>query len=231
MIGMQQVTFHIVGLTPYLQHNARLADPMDWFTREVKKLTDKGVNMTEADEDMKFRLQWEGGLYLDDENRVVVPGTHLVGAFVTAAKAMKKGQQVRNGVMSPQMSFRLGYKGPQDFEALKAAAFGDDARFRDVRMVNPRGKGGKGTKAMKCRPRFPDWSLRFSLLFNDEMVSREQMIRFCEILSTQVGLSDDRNVMGGRFDIREVDGKPYRPASKPTAAVNGAAERNVAAGV
>ena len=62
------------------------------------------------------------------------------------------------------------------------------------------------SKVMRTRPRFDDWSLTFTLMFELEYMQRDQLIEIVQIAGRRVGIGDFRPRFG-RFDLVSIDGK------------------------
>jgi hypothetical protein len=171
----QEIEFKLRGLSPLMYCNPRLANPGDPIVREIKKINAKGKNKTDDDYLRLFDLQWEGGIYIDADRRVIVPGEWIEGVLVAAAKKSRKGQQGKAGI-SCNGSWPLEYDGPKDFDKLAA-----DPRFRDVRNVVINGK----SRVMACRPIFPTWAVTCVVTFDTEIFNLDTV---CEMM-----------VLGGRY--------------------------------
>jgi hypothetical protein len=194
--AFERIEFLIRGVTQHVQHNGQLADQSNPFVIAMKEITSKTArNKTEADFKRLEALEWEGSLYVDHERRVIVPGTTIEGAYFEAAQKKRKGPNARNGIVSPG-DWPLIYDGPKSLEKLK-----EDMRFRFSTIVkNPATKG----RVKRTRPIFRQWELRYILDFRTSMFDRKEIITMTELLGTDIGLSDDRKKMGGRFEIVEV---------------------------
>ena len=192
---LKRVEYKIKGLTQHVQHNGRLLDPLDDYVIAMKKITSKPASKkTEKDLVNLADLEWEGGLYLDDQQRVVVPGSMIEGAIYEAGKTQRQGPSVRNGVMS-DADWPLVHDGPKTLAKLKAAP---EYRFR-VAVVNPSSRG----RVIRTRPRFRNWSLTFQVLYDPAIIGGDDVTKLVTILGSRVGLSDDRKKMGGRFELVE----------------------------
>lgn len=193
--------FHINGLTPHVQHNSQLSDPMNQYTIAIRAITSKTAKKkTEDDFKRLDDLEWEGGLYLNDEKHVVVPGFVIEGAMTEAGRHFRKGKDVRGSVTSFG-DWPLIYQGPKDLEKLKA-----DPNFRlKMSVKNP----STGSRVMRTRPVFKIWELRFQIHFRPDMIDPKSLVDIVKILGSNVGLSDDRTRMGGRFEVlaAEMNGK------------------------
>jgi hypothetical protein len=197
--GYGQIEFLIQGATQHVQHNGQLADASNRYAIAIKELTRK-KNKTEDDFKKIEDLEWEGSLYLDHEQKVIVPGSVIEGAYFEAGKISRQGKDVRNGINS-EREWRLIYKGPQTLEGLRA-----DPNFHFKAIVrNPSTKG----RLARFRPRFHIWSLRYSLKYKLSIFNRSHIIEMTRVLVDDVGLSDDRSKGGGRAIIIEIDGRKY----------------------
>ena len=192
--------FEIKGLTQHVQHNGLLADVTNPYAVAMKEITKK---KTKTADDLKRLedLEWEGGLYLNTDRRVVVPGNLIEGAMFEAGKLTKDGQVVRNSVSSPK-DWPLIYQGPKTVDGLKA-----DPNFR-LRVIvrNPSTKA----RVARVRPVFREWALKFELLYRPDMLSAKEIADMVTRLGSDIGLSDDRKKMGGRFEVVKAEG-PFKP--------------------
>lgn len=87
-----QVTLH--GTKPMIQHNGRLANPLDPYARQLKELTSK---RKKSDEDIDAILQIEarGGCWETTDGLLGVPTGAVWRAIYDAAKGFKLGADVK----------------------------------------------------------------------------------------------------------------------------------------
>lgn len=190
---LESVSFHIKGLTRHLQHNGALSDPTNKFSVAMRAITSKSAKKkTDADYAALDDLEWEGGLYINENGRVIVPGLVLEGALWEAGKHFRMGTVVRGSVTIPDDALLI-YPGPKSIDALRK-----DPRFRCRESTKNPSTGGR---VMRTRPMFRDWELKFTVKFRPDMIDRRNIIDIVKILGTNVGLSDDRRRMGGRFEL------------------------------
>lgn len=182
----------IEGLPPgMLMHNGRLANPLDPLVKELKQYTAKRKK-TDSDLEAMIKLEWYGGLYFDEEQRVIVPTEWLEGMLVEAAKKQRLGRDFRAGLMVPE-SPRLEYDGPKDVDQLWASGRHIDTRKSTV----------NGRAVMRTRAHFPDWRLSFRIAYLPNVVNAQAIIDALELASYRIGLSDYRPKFG-RFTVLEV---------------------------
>ena len=77
---MEQITLHLTGDVALLMHNNVTVNPLDEQTKAIKKYTSKRKK-PEEDHLMIQRLEWEAGLYHDDEIGPYIPGSTSRSAF------------------------------------------------------------------------------------------------------------------------------------------------------
>jgi hypothetical protein len=189
-VAFTEIELNIVGVAPTVMHNGQLADPLNRFAKALKAITGKRKK-TDDDYEEMARLEFLGGLYVDTNGNPCWPGECIESMFKSAARMSKLGKQVERGLWC-NGDWPLAYKGPKDADALWA-----DERFRlTVGAKNP----GSGSRIMRTRPIFRDWSLSFVIQFDPECLNESQVREFCETAGKYVGLSDFRPRYG-RFAL------------------------------
>lgn len=189
--SVEMINVRWTGTRPLLLHNERLADPLDPIAIKIAELTSRGAKekKTEAHIEQVARLEWEGGLYLDDEGRPCVPGFNLVACIRSAAKLSKLGAAVRRAVQCMQVDVLIDYEGPRDLDGMWAAGF-----------VDRRGVKIGQRKVQRVRPKFTAWALTFQLAFVPEQIGRADLVRVMRESGSMIGLGDFRERFG-RFDV------------------------------
>ena len=182
----ESLSVKVRGLTPTIMHNGRLADPMDDIVQQIRAITDKKGNKTDDDRLQLQRLEWFGGLYIDEQRRPCWPGENIEALIRTAAKKTKKGILVQIGVQVPD-NVPVIYEGPKDLDKLY-----EDSRFRLVK----RAVVGRSS-IVRTRPIFPvPWSLEFVVRYTKQKVNRPNLITWIELAFSEIGLSDWRPKYG-----------------------------------
>ena len=186
--GYEPIEVAIRGFSPLMLHNGQLVDPLNRFSKAMKEITSKR-NKTDDDYRRLADLEWEGSLYLDAEERVVVPGENIEGMLADAGAKHKCRDAVRMGVICDGL-WRLEYDGPTDLDALRA-----DARFRDKRRVPV-----KQSAVIRCRPIFVPWALAFTVHFLPDVLSEDRVIQLLNVGGRIIGLGD-YTPKYGRFEV------------------------------
>ena len=175
-----------------MMHNRRLANPLDPIVRQMKKLSHKRANKTDDDLEELSRLEFEGGLYID-ENGPYIPDEWLESMLRDGAKRVKKGKETSSAVMCSGPRYYLQYDGPRTVDELWER--GDE--FVDVRAVTV-----MRNKIMRTRPIFRNWSLDFSVDVDETTLDPEQVIDFAKTGGRLKGLGDYRPKYG-RFVVKD----------------------------
>jgi hypothetical protein len=191
-MAIERIKMTLVGVRPLLMHSGNLANPFAPVTQELKAMTSK---RKKTDDDLlKIRkLEWFGGLYLDENRHPALTEEQVVKAGVEGARKNKLGKQASAAILTDRAFFPLEYKGPRDLEALYA-----DERFVDYRPV-----GVSASKVMRARPRFNEWRCPIEVLYDTTVVRREEVVDAYRNAGMLVGLGDWRPKFG-RFEVEAV---------------------------
>lgn len=190
---MKKIKFQLTGIVPMLMHNGQGADPLSYFSKEIKKLSSKRVK---SDEDYAgmAKLEYEAGLYLTNGGTPCIPGRVLEGVLFGkggAARKEKMGKQAQAGLFCDD-DIPLEYDGPKTFDEMWA-----DETMRDVSPVKV-----QQNKVMRTRPKIPTgWTARGELVFNEKLIDRAQVVRWLEVAGEEIGLMDWRPRYG-RFEVK-----------------------------
>lgn len=174
----QSLSISIVGIAPILLHNGQLCDPLNPFTKALKGFTKKRAKTDEDFENIAL-AEWRGGLYTNEEGRVVIPGSNIESMFIDGAKKSKRGTQAKSGVFVDG-SWPLIYEGPKDVEKLIL-----DPKFRDTRGV-----GVQQSRVMRTRPIFRHWKLDFILNYEPAAFNESDIADILTVAGSNVGLCD-----------------------------------------
>jgi hypothetical protein len=186
---MKTVTFELTGVAPLLMHNGHLVDPTNSYAKQLKELTGKRKK-TEADLLIMSEIEFKGGLYLDENLQVVVPGEVVEATIINGAKKSKEGTTAKMA-MFVSGQYPLEYDGPKDVQQLW-----EDKRFVFVKPV----KIGM-SKIMRTRPIFKNWKVTIDVQYNEDLANLNQVKRWVKDAGEQVGLGDWRP-KNGRFSAK-----------------------------
>lgn len=186
---MLELTLKLTGVSPLLMHNPRMSDPLDPLVLETKKLTGKRKK-TQDDLAAIDKLEWHGGLYVEEGVGLSVPTANVRACLVEAAKTTKQGKQTQRAVIFRDIHVPLIYDGPKDLDKLYEKP---EFRFR-TSVVQQR------SRVWRVRPSFPKWSLEVPMLLTQDMMDPEDLKRIAVLAGQAVGLGDYRVGGFGRFE-------------------------------
>lgn len=189
---MYKLNVTIEGTAPLLMHNERLADPFDDITKRMKVVS-ANRKKGEDDHEELAQLEFEGGLYFDDDAGPYIPGKNLQSMLVYAARRMKLGKEFEAGVRICDEVNPLTYTGPRTVAGLY-----QDRKFRDRRGI-----GVQGKRIFRTRPKFKAWAVTFDVQVTADSVSLEIAQNVLEIAGQYQGLGDYRPLFG-QFAVKSV---------------------------
>jgi hypothetical protein len=182
-------SYKITGACPLLLNNGQLCNPLNDWTKALKKITSKR-KMTETDHEEKARLEWYGGLYTAS-GLPCLPAENWERALLDAGRKLNLGKDVQAGTYCPDAA-TLIYDGPSEIDALWK-----DERFR---LTNPV-KIGKN-RVMHTRPRFLEWSCMIEYRYEPSLINLGQLHQLLDIAQIQ-GIGDWRPKFG-RFTAEAI---------------------------
>lgn len=186
------IRVELTGTTPMLCHNIALADPDNPIVAEIGTYTSKRKK-TEDDRRAIERLEWFGGLYIDD-GRPVLPTGNIRKSFIQSGKISKQGLMVSRALNFTSLSVPIAHGGPADLEAL----------FADKAYSNRAAVGISGKRTMRVRPQFTKWAVVADALLLEDVMDVEDLIRVATRAGQAEGIGDNRTNGYGRFTVRVI---------------------------
>lgn len=177
------------GTMPLLMHNVQLASPRNAYAQKLKQLNAK-TRKTEEDLDEIARVEFEGGLYFDEEAGPYMPSYNLFRSFVSGAKLTRAGKKVERGLAMAEPILPLIYDGPRTREGLWK---NDD--FVDIRSASV-----QRSRVDRCRPIFKKWSIEADVLLDTSILELDEFTRIARQAGAYEGLGDFR-AQFGRFSV------------------------------
>lgn len=181
-----ELVIELTGTKTMLQHNGRLANPLDPHTRALKALTAK---RSKTDEDLIaiMRTEARGACWETDDGTLGVPTGAVWRCIYDAAKAYKQGENIKRALSFDDVTEPLLISG----QAVRCDAFLATPENIDFRPVKIQGK-----KTMRARPKVRDWKSvhRFELL--EDVINPRDLAPILERAGRLVGLGDWRPIYG-----------------------------------
>ena len=183
------------GRSPLVMHNNRCVNPRDPLKKAISAITAKGKRKTEADLDELERLEFVAGLYYDEQMGPYIPSQNIRKMLIEGARKVKLGKQFESGVFITD-DVPVQYDGPRDFE--------DMWKLRD-KFAWTTVVGNQKASILRTRPRFKQWSVEFSVILEESLVSVDDLKTALKHAEIAVGLCDGRSVGCGRFDAEVLE--------------------------
>lgn len=187
---MLEVQLTMQGIQPLIVHSDRSVNPLDPLVRELAKFTGKRKK-TEDDHEMVRRIEFELGLYWDEENGPYLPTGNIHKALVEGARQSKLGKSIEQGTFALDVRAPILYDGPRDIEGLY-----EEAEHRYTVSV---GVGQK--RVMRTRPRFPVWAATTAFAIDPEKVDVDIFTAIAEVTGRYIGIGERRPNKGGPFGV------------------------------
>lgn len=187
---MKSIETTWTGIRPLVMHNGELANPMNRFSKAIKEVSGKRKK-TDSDFEEMARIEFEGGLYWDDEAGVYMPNDCIEACIQGGAKKSKLGKDVQAAVFVQDETVALIYDGPRDIQGL----------YKDPRFILQKGVKVSMSKVIRTRPMFPTgWKLKFTLEYDETIINEAALRKAMVDAGSLVGLGDWRPKFG-RFIV------------------------------
>ena len=176
------------GTSPLIEHSPKCVNPLHPLAKKMKELTSKRKK-TEEDLEKISDLEWESGVYWDDNLGLVIPNECIAATILEGAKLNKNGTTVQKYVQVVDSQAPLDIGETQIYDKMKV-----DPRFRDVRSVVV-----MRARVIRTRPRFNTWRTSFKLMYDETKIDPDIIALAIENAGNYVGLCEMRKLGYGRF--------------------------------
>lgn len=176
------------GIRPLVMHNGLMADPTNPFTRRIKEITSKGSKkLTDSDYEERDRLEWEAGLYWDDQKGPIIPSDNIERCIQLGAQKSRIGKDVQAAVFCAESEVKVEYEGPRNKEKM----------FADGRFSLRKGVAIQKSRVIRIRPMIPTgWSIAFSLEYDESILNEKNLVKAMADAGALIGLGDWRPKFG-----------------------------------
>lgn len=185
---MVQALLQLTGTTPLVQHNIRLADKDDDFTRQIAVINKKRQK-TEADYAELAHLEFLGGLYWNPEVGLHLPTFNIIRSFEMGGVVTKQGKAIVQAVAITTELTPIDYKGPRKPEELWA-----DPAFRFRKLVRV-----QRNTVTRMRPIFRAWACQLEVEVEETVLDPDAFVRVVTTAGKVAGLGDARKLGYGRY--------------------------------
>lgn len=181
----------IRGLRPIIHHSGTGIDPKHPANIEKSALARiTASNRTEDDEARLAELECQVALWLDEDGRPTIPAAALRSCIETAARRLRQGPQVREGLVVDKVhefSYDVERYGGDLTNLVQTTKFRIGVVVQRQRILR--------TRAMFE----PPWGCRFTLDCDDELVDQQQLEAWLDIAGRRIGLGDWRPEKSGDY--------------------------------
>lgn len=187
-----QIRLELTGNTSLLMHNERLSDPTDKIVKEIKSITDKKKDQTESDKETISKLEWYGGLYVDDKGDIIMPTKNIMKSLRNAATVTKSGTKLIRGLSPTDLFVPLMIEGSRHKDKL----------WNNPIHIDRRPVGIGKSRVIRTRPLFPIWGLVAGFELLEDVLNYSALVEIASLAGRAVGLCDARVLGHGRFDAK-----------------------------
>jgi hypothetical protein len=170
-----------------LQHNGRLANPIDPYVRELKKWTGKRKK-TDEDHAAIMELEARASVYETDDGLLGLPTDNVWRCLYDAATAFKRGADLKRALIPD------GLVAPIEIDGLTV---GVDVFLKDSNHIDYRSVAVQRNRTMRARPIVPTgWQSIHTFDLLTDIVDEETLIPILERAGRVVGVGDFRPRFG-----------------------------------
>lgn len=182
-----EIKLLLTGTRPMLQHNGRLANPLDPHTRRVAAVAKKRQK-TDDDFVRLSILEARGGCWETADGLLGLPVASVWAAFVEAGTKWKLGKELKRALRFEAVTVPLLIGGAQvscdDFVAHAA-----NVDVRGVRVGQRR--------VMRARPLVPaGWQCPVEFTLDTDLLNPEALGPVIERAGNDIGIADNRPIFG-----------------------------------
>lgn len=187
------ITVTLTGICPMLQHNGRLANPIDEHTRTVKALTSK---RKKTDDDLIDLMIAEarGGCWETHDGLMGLPTAAVWRSIYDAAKAYKMGENIKRALLFADPEY-------VDPLIIDGETWECDLWVKDSDRIDYRPVKVQARKVMRARPWIPaGWQSTHTFELLEDVIDPREMAPILERAGRLVGVGDWRPTYG-RFSV------------------------------
>ena len=193
---LQHYRICLRGLRPLIMHNSSAGlDKRSPANQEKDAIAKKyGRNRTIRDDERLQELECQTSLWLDAQTGApTIPPAALRACIETAARKLKQGPQVREGLLIETVEAfsydtRLG---------TTAEELGKTVQFTTNVVV-------QRNRIPRTRAKFDEWGVTFVVEADDELIDDTQLSHWLAIAGRRIGLGDWRPEKSGDYGRFEV---------------------------
>lgn len=184
------------GTGALLTHNAQLSNPLSKASKALKPYTSKRKK-TDDDHEAIARLEFIGGLYLDDIAGPYIPGDNVWRCLYDAAKKSARGPKIKEGLLiTTDVNPLGGYGKPRK----PGGGFGDpgnaEALWADENFRHYASAKVGQVRVTRCRPIFRTWKVEADGNLDTDVLNFSDLEQVAQTAGLLIGLGDWRPKFG-----------------------------------
>ncbi len=187
MNNVRKYQVNIVGITPLIMHSDRACNPLSSISKKIKEITSIRKKTDEHHLALS-RIEFEAGLYINDELGIYMPAKCLQGTMKSAAKKFKKGKLTKAIILSEP----VGYPIPELVGMTPESLYNTVNKSGDHPYVFIESLVVSQSRIMRTRPLFSKWSVMFHLYLDEELMPVEDLKIILETAGNEFGLCELR---------------------------------------
>ena len=200
---LKKYSVHLKSLSPLIMHSDRGCNPLNPLTKKLKSISCIRQKKEEHYIAMA-KIEFENGLYFDEQLGIYMPAKCLAACFKAAAKKYKLGTASKAITIDcPVGTPLMGYEKmtPEKLWDVMDSAGNQKFVFCESVVVSR-------ARIMRTRPIFQKWEAKFDLYLNTELLSLDQLKQIIQTAGFEYGLCELRpgRATGtyGRFDVESI---------------------------
>ncbi len=179
----------MTGINPLLMNNPQCVDPLNVYSKEIKKITKKKVK-TEDDLKVLADLEMRAKVYWVDD-KICIPSTWLTAAIHAKSHKLEKISKAdsRSGLFTTEDYIPLKFDGSDIVEGVEDVTMVEEYRHR---MILKQGQ----VRICKTAPIFHNWSFETFLDYDDSVYDFDVLERIIQSAAAYGGFGDFRPTFG-----------------------------------
>jgi len=189
-MAWQTLQFRLTSSCPMLMHNGQTADPLNKWSKLIKKISGKRAKTDEDHERISY-LEFMAGLYMSEDGPIL-PSYLIDAVIIKGANLSKEGTLAKSGMFAPTYAV-LEYEGPRVAEELW-----EHGGFTDRQPARV-----SGARIIRTRPIFRQWSTIVTVNVEPEIINPSLISDWLITAGKRIGVGDWRP-QHGRFTVERV---------------------------
>ena len=183
-----EVTFR--GIDQLLLNNPQTADPLNKYSKEMKRFTNKRAKVDDDILEMR-RIEMRSKIYWDEDMGIYVPASWVISLICgnSWVRCKIKKSDIRAAVFVTDWKLPLEYDGKKGVK--DPLDIVDDEKFQLLKSL----KQGRD-RIVKAIPSFESWSFSATVEYEDDIISKEDIVSLIEYGAKFGGLGDFRPTYG-----------------------------------